>query len=351
LLFNADHQGNRILREGTPDSESLGASLNLALARRTEASEFSIAPYYYLRRLSPKVDADLNDLNVPATLRVNFERGVLTLGALYANESTLTTELAETGLISPGSNRITRSTQAAWLLNQSDSRQLNVSASFQDVNYTGNSGGHLNDYRYGDFSAIEYFAISPRGTWRFGGFASKLLSERQRGDSAEAGVSMGYDFSWTEYTQMSATLGWSQREFYAGVRDSGRNGAFSFTHTGESSQWKLSFDQSLVPYGSGTLTELDLAEFSFTRNFDERLQSITRLTGSRYQDVSPFTRVDSRTYRSADSELRWQLRNTWSAAIVAGYSDALDPGATDRVSGWTLAVRTYWTPNRHVFGH
>jgi hypothetical protein len=350
LFFNADYQSNRTLREGTPASQSLGASLNLDLARRTEASEFSIAPYYFMRRLSPKVDADLNDLRIPASLRLNFERAVLTLDASYADESTLTTELAETGAIRPDSSRIMRATDAAWLLSQSDAWQLNVSASFQDVNYTGDNAGQLYDYRYGDLSATESFAVSPRGNWRVGAFASKLLSEQRTGDSAEAGLSVGYDFSWTEYTRMSATLGFSRRDF-DGAREVGRVGNFSLSHDGEINQWKLVIDQSMVPYGSGTLTERDTAELLMTHRFDTRLQAVSRLGVARNEDISPFSDVDARTYRYADTELRWQVNETWSASVVAGFADAQDPGELQRVGGWTLEIRTNWFPQRHVLGH
>src|SRR5262245_8069619 len=88
VYFNADHQSNRILREGTPESESLGASLDLDLARRTESSEFSIAPHYYARRISPKVDADIDDLSIPVQLTLGYERARFSFGVLYADEST-----------------------------------------------------------------------------------------------------------------------------------------------------------------------------------------------------------------------------------------------------------------------
>ena len=38
-----DHQSNRLLREGTPASEAIAASLDLRLARRTETSEILAA--------------------------------------------------------------------------------------------------------------------------------------------------------------------------------------------------------------------------------------------------------------------------------------------------------------------
>ena len=349
FFFNADHESNRTLQEGTPESESLGASLDLDLARRTEAGVLSITPHYYMRRLSPQVDADVNDLRVPVALQLNFERSALTFGASYADESTLTTELAETGAVRAGSSRIMLAGDAGWRFSQSDARQLDVSANYQDVNYTGNNAGQLYDYRYAAFSARENFAITTRSGWSLGGFASKLRSEERGSNSAEAGVSVGFDYDWSQNTHMAGTLGFSRREF-DGVRDQGRSGNFSFSHHGEKHEWGLVLDQSLVPYGSGTLTEQDSAELHLTRHFDSRLQGIARLSFTRNDDIAYGYDLDARTYRYADTELRWQLRETWSASIVAGYSDAQDPGAPERVGGWMLAVRTYWAPNRHVLG-
>ncbi len=347
LFVNADYQSNRILREGTPESQSLGASLDLGLVRRSETSELAIAPHYYMRRIDPKVESDINDLRVPATLRVNFERADLTMQATYADESTLTTELAQTGEVYADASRILGAASASWRLSHSDSRELNLDASYQDVNYTGRCVGTLTDYRYASLSAGERFIYSPRTSWSLTAFGSQLRSPEIASESSEAGVSLGYDFAWSERTSLSAGLGFSQRDF-DGDHSTGRVGYFSFLHRRERREWRLNLDHSLVPFGTGVLTERDTAELSLTQDFDARLRGIARLSLARNEDVAGATHVDVRTYRYADLELRWQVKETWSVGFISGYSDAQEPDAPQRVGGWTVALRTTWAPNGRV---
>ena len=350
LWFNADHQTNRTLRPGMPDSQSLGASIDLTLSRRSERSEFSLEPYYYLRRLTPQVEADLNDLRIPARLTFGFERAQLSMGAQYADESTLTTELDTTGAIYPDAARILRAADVSWRFAHSGSKEFNAGANYSDVDYTGGYEGQLYDYRYGTFSAGETLSFSPRLSLSFTGFGSQLRSEQRHSDSSEAGVEVGMQFAWDEATRVSASLGVSRREF-DGERSDGRTGSFLFAHDGETRQWRLSLDQSLVPYGTGVLTERDTGELTLVQHFDSRWLTIGRLGISRNEDVMTFSGIDARTYRFADLELRWDVRETWNASIVCGYSDAQDPFVTDRIGGWTLALRTRWAPSRRVLGH
>jgi len=350
LWFNADHQSNRTLRPGMPDSQSLGASIDLSLDRRSERSEFSLEPYYYLRRLTPHVEADVNDLRVPARLTLGFERAQLSLGAEYADESTLTTELATTGAIYPDAARIMRNADASWRFVHSGSGEFNTSASYSDVDYTGGYQGQLYDYRYGTMSAGETVSFSPRLAFTFTGFGSQLRSDQRGSDSSEAGVSVGVQFAWDENTHVSASLGVSQRDFN-GERSDGRTGSFQFARDGETRQWRVSLEQSLVPYGTGVLTERDTGELSLVQHFDARWLAIGRLGVSRNDDVMTFTGIDARTYRYADVELRWDVKQTWNASVVCGYSDAQDPFVLDRVGGWTVALRTRWAPSQRVLGH
>jgi len=349
LFFaNADHQSNRTLRPETPESQSLGASLDLDLTRLSETAEFSLAPHYYLRRIQPSIEADIDDLRIPASLRLDFERGQMQLGGLYADESTLTTELETTGAISAAASRITRAIDTSFGLSHSDARELQLSASFQDVNYTGGYEGQLYDYRYGSASLGERFTWSTRTAFTLSGFASQLRSSQRGNENQEAGVSLGMDFAFTENTFMSATFGVSRRDF-DGSHSNGRLGSFSLSHQGETRRWHVSLDHSLVPFGTGVLTERDTAEFALTQQFDTHWLGMLRLGWSRNEDAQPvFNNIDARTYRHADLELRWQLDPAWSVSMVSGYADAQDPGAPERVNGWSLALRTTWAPTRRV---
>jgi len=136
-----------------------------------------------------------------------------------------------------------------------------------------------------------------------------------------------------------------------GQESNGTTGNFSLSQRGETREWSFNLAHSLVPFGTGVLTERDTVELALTQEFDSRLRGIAHLGIARNSDDGYGTTIDSRTYRYADTELRWQIKETWYAGIVAGYASATDLGAPDGVGGWSLALRSSWAPSRRVFGH
>jgi len=350
FFLNADHQTNRTLSRGVPDSQSLGASLDVSLKRRTQSGELEFAPHYFARRISPKVEADVDDLNLPVRLNLGFERSSLSFGAQYADESTLTTELETTGVIYPDASRLLRAADAGWRFAHANARELNVSASYSDVRYTGGYDQNYSDYDYGALSVAETLTLSPRLALTFAGFGSHLHSEQRGSDNREAGISVGFDYSWSEATQMSATFGMSRRDF-DGEHTQGGTGSFNLSHRGETREWRLALDQGLEPYSNGVLAERTTGQFSMIQHFDPRLLAQMRVGLSRNEDVVVPTGVDARTYRYADVELRWLAKETWSVSAICGYADSQLPYAPEREEGWTVALRTGWSPSRHVLGH
>ncbi len=350
LFGDADTQSNRSLREGVPASQSYAAGLDLALARRNENSEFTLLNHYYLRRFTDDVAPDVDDERLTANWRLGLERNSLTVGAEYADESTLTTELAESGVVHADASRITHGANAGWNFIHSDSRQFNASVSYQDVEYTGGYVDELYGYQYAALSAGESFQISPRTTLSVTSFGSRLDSPDRGTESRELGVSLGFSFAWTERLNVAAQLGISRRDL-DGEGSQGGTGNFSIAHKGETRQFSLSYAQQLEPFSTGVLTERETAELEFVQEFDSRLSSISRLGFARNEDAGFGTTFDSRNYRYLNTELRWQLEETWYAALVAGYATATDLGAPESVGGWSLVLRSSWFPSPHVIRH
>ncbi len=350
FTFDADHQSNRTCRASGQSSESLSAGVERGVVRRTETSEFSLLPHYYAQRFSGDSIPDIDDQRLMAALRLDLERGQLYFDAEYADESTLTTELAETGLIRADASRTTRGTSAAWTFAHSDSREFSASASFQDVSYSGGFATQLNGYRYAAVSANERFMFSPRWALTLGTFVSNFDSPTRGSRSGERGISLGFTFAWTERLNMAGTLGGSRRDI-DGMQSNGTTGDFSLQYRGETRTVDFTAAHSLVPFGTGVLTERNTAELSLRQDFNSRLSATARVGFSRNEDAGFGITFDSRTYRFADSELRWQINETWSTAIAGGYADATVLGAPETFGGWSVALRSYWSPARRVFGH
>jgi hypothetical protein len=349
VYADADTQSNRTLHEGTPASQSLAGGLDLNIVGQDESTRFALLNHYYVRRFSDDVVPNSDDASFNANLQLSQERGQVQFGAVYADESTLTTELATSGVIHADAARITRGGNAGWTRQLSDSRQFQLSGNYEQVDYTGGYVGQLNAYNYGGVSAVETFTYSPRLAFSVNASGSALKSETQS-ESREYGVGVGMNFAWSENLTVSLEVDASRRDL-DGTSSTGGTGNFSLQHTGERHEFSINYGQSLQPFATGVLTERETAEVRYVQYIDSRLRSVSRVGFERNEDAGFGTTFDSRNYRYLDTELRWQFQENWYSSVTAGYATATDLGATESVGGWSLALRAVWTPDRHVFGH
>jgi hypothetical protein len=349
----ADHHSNRALRAGDPAGESLGADLDLGVVRRSETSEFLLRPHYRLRRFSDDVWADVDDKQLLARAGWMFERSSLNVNADAADQSTLTTELAETGFVRADSNRRTYAAGLAWQLQHSEENGFNVSLGWQDVDYTGADEDRLFGYRYATLQAGESFGLSTRGALIVSAFGSALDSPERGSQSREHGLSLGWDFAWTERTSMSLSLGLSRRDV-DGADETGTTRNFSLVHKDETRDWSFVYSHSLVPFGTGVLTERDTARLQVMQALSPRLGYLLRAGYSRNSDAGFGVTIDSREYSFGETELRWQWLETWSVVLAGSFGRAIDSGfaqTNTSADGWGVALRTLWAPRARVFGH
>lgn len=350
----ADHNSNRALREDTPASSSLGASIDFTLARRSENSSFEVRPHYRLQRFEDHLYPNVDDKQLAALARWTFESSALDLDAQAAEESTLTTELAETGLVRADSNRRTYATGLGWRYDSSENRQFSLSVSYQDVDYTGAYEDILTGYRYASANVGESFTLSPRVALSVNAFGSQLRNGVRDSTSNEHGVSLGMQYAWTERTTMSASFGVS-REVTGGDEKSGTTRDFSLEHKSELLVWSLSYSHRLQPYGTGVLAEHDSAQLQMVRALSPRFSALLRGGYSRNDDDGFGFTFDSRSYRFGESEIRWQVRETLGVSLSTGYSNAKQDATffsrAEDASGWSVAFRTRWAPRAYVIGH
>lgn len=343
-----DHDSNRLLREGTPPSEAITAVVDLRLARRTETSEILVLPHLLVQRYSDDVTPNIEDKRLALITRWDFERSQLQFNGDIADESTLTTELSETGLVSADATRRRAGGNFAWLFAHAPSRQLSVSLVHSNVDYMGGYEDQLFDYRYSALSVGESFGLSERLALTTTANATQLLSPDRDSESREGAASAGIDFEWNERISLMASLGLSLRNI-DGVESSGTTGDLSLTRVGETRDWRLVLSHGLEPYGTGVLSERSSGSFIFTQHFSSRLQAGMKLEVSINRDAGSGVTIDSRKYRAGDLELLWRVHETWNVTAAVGVASANELNVTDgRVDGWSFQLRSSWTPSPRV---
>jgi hypothetical protein len=330
------------------------ANLDLSLARRDEDSEIVVQPHYHAQRFIHDLYPGVDDLQLAARGRWLLETSSLDLNAQAGQESTFTTELAETGLVRAGLDRRTYAGGIAWQFDHSETARLGASLGYQDVDYIGAHEALLTGYRYATANVGESVNLSPRATLTMSAFGSQLRNSERATTGDERGVSLGVRYAWTERMLMSLTLGVSRQDT-DGRGNSGTTRDFSLEHKGERLDWSFAYVHSLQPYGTGVLAVRDTARLQFVRALGPRVSGVLRGSYARNEDGGFGLTFDSRDYRYGDVELRWQARETWTASLLAAYTSARQDATFfnrgESASGWSVSVHTSWAPRAFVIGH
>src|SRR3977135_1556925 len=94
--------------------------------------------------------------------------------ASFSDQSTLTSELLETGIVSIDTHRQQTQAGGTWSWSQTERRQLITQLSYIDVSYYGQGRASLPGFRYPSGSVGERFGLSEKGSLTVSAFGSAL---------------------------------------------------------------------------------------------------------------------------------------------------------------------------------
>ena len=147
--LGANLDSNRRLLADGERSGAAQLSGSLALARRTEISELTFQPRIDVRRYQGVDEAlSSNDAGADLGWRRQSERWTTRLSATAREDSTLTSELADTGIIEGRARRqtLTAASESTWAFGERSSLQFG--GSFMNIGFDDAGGTGLTPYRY-----------------------------------------------------------------------------------------------------------------------------------------------------------------------------------------------------------
>jgi len=213
---SVDYDSNRTLLAKGKDSEATTLAVDLKLKRALEDLQLTFEPRYAWRRFTRPSLGNGDDRGVSAGLDWTGERSILGLTASYLDQSTLVTEVLETGIANGDTHRRASQAGGSWTWNQTERRALIAQFTYLDVSYYGLSRALLPGYRYPSGSVGEQFTFSERGTVTLSAFGSRLQSETEGNSNHEEGLQTEIVYLLTQQTKIDAALGKSRRVLTTG---------------------------------------------------------------------------------------------------------------------------------------
>jgi hypothetical protein len=302
-------------------------------------------PKLALQRFSGNSALDSNNGSLLLSAQRQGELATVAASAQIARDSTLTTELLDTGIVNAATRQDTRSGSLSITRNLTESQQIQTDASWADVTYPGGLQFGLVGYRYPSIDLVYSIAITPRTTLSSIGFGSQSTAPLVHYESSDYGARLTIDHSLSLRMHITASLGASESRVRS-VDDHGLVWSTRLTREDELNHWALSYERSVQPSGNGLLVNRDLATLSLARSVAPKLYATVAVTAVRNTDLGPALQETNRRYFTGDAGLEWRESPEWVFSFTGGASDShvTDPDQTAR--GWHTGLRINWSPQR-----
>jgi hypothetical protein len=354
VSWTTDYDSDRSLSGGqSPGSESAVLYGDLRLQRASESLQIVLEPKYDVRRYSDNVYGPGSDRSLAVSLNWTGERTGLTLTGAIANQTTLETELLETGIILGDVRQRLEQLNAQWSWSRTERHQYFLQAGYTDVGYIdspylpeGPDGAlvpELSGYKYSAGSLGERFFLSERTTLSVSAFGDALQSPIRGNSSHEAGLQVEYTTSFSERLSLDASLGESKRSL-SGTSSFGTNGSIVLTRSFELGKGTLNYSRSLTPYGTGILVQRQQVSAGLTRSLATDLDANINLIRVQNSQSTVRLGVDRPFYNNAVAGLAWKFSESWTLAPTVTTSWTRAIGSNVPVHEWRAALSMTWQP-------
>jgi len=348
FAVGTDDDNNRLLSSPAIGAASTWVFSNVQFQRSTEVTQITITPQVQWQHFDAKEFGDIVNRNLSASFLWTQERGSLNLTAARLDDSTLTTELTETGIASSDVHSLTDRTALSWNYGLAERRAFVLQAAYIDLTYYGREVGYLallEGYRYLTGSAGEQFNLSERTTLTASGFGDELIAPLAINDSHEEGGELQLIHNFSERMVLNVTVGGSARSL-EGERSTGTVANVTFTRSSELGSVALNYSRQLTPYGTGVLADRQQISLTGTYNLTEKLDLNASLLRIENSQSVVYLRLDRRSYTGLNCGLDWRPLEPWRLRLEGGTTRTQTFDAVSiPVTEWRVALSLTWTPH------
>jgi hypothetical protein len=320
-IFSQVQDNPRLEVSSDETATGAGAQASFDIKRRTERLDLALRPTVGLQRYWQKNDLDQNNQQLTLTGEWRGERSVWAASAAATRDSTLNSELGNTGL-----TQLNRRHQGAvvnlspsWMATERLS--LGSSIEWEDNRYPGDVQGLLRDTRYETLAGSASYSVTDRTALSLIATAGRLFTEGSTTRTDTSSVVM--QMRWLGSSTWSATLGAGPSWTRAGGRNEpGVLYNVSLARGFERSSLTVNAIRTQSPSGRGDITELDSAGLSFSHQMTEHVSGSASMSFAHRRTAIPVLArdIEDVRYARAEGSVAWNFRSGWNVAMSLGHS-------------------------------
>jgi hypothetical protein len=341
-----EYHENLLLRTGDVD-QVIGSNVDLSarLAWRTESRELWAAPRLRFLRYEEMEALDSDDQFLDLGCEFRRERAAWGLSASLARDSTLTSELEDTGFVSANKRHERASMTASGGWNYSERGQLGVLASAQEHRYLDAVNTGLVDYQYANGAVWMSYALSERS--RGGAQLSwgSFEVESPGADTTDQAARLTFAYAFAPHLRLNITGG-RIRVASTGRSEQGTAYSIELQREGELTDWRLSAERDVSPSGRGVLVRRDDFVMTLGRHLTARLHGDLSLKHIVDRDLVQGLPGADRDYQRGEARVDWRADQNWVFTGFVSYTRQSYANSPDIADGTSCGVSILWMPRR-----
>jgi hypothetical protein len=311
---------------------------------RTDTNEANARAQLNFNRYARDSQLNANDVLIDLSYLHKLERDLFALDAGIARDSTLASELNQTGIAQARRQRTRASASPAWTHGLSERSSVKLGYDLAEVRYQDRENTSLVNYRTSAlFSGFKYKPSERDETFATVGYSEYKANEfatKFKTFFAEAGI----EHKFSEVLSARASLGANRVRFTALDDSSTRSGWLAnlnverrfatATLTAEASR-------QLNPSGIGSLTETDRLAVRWVQSINPRLKY--SLSGSWYRNsfVGIVRNETNERYLQFGAGLNWLATEYWSLEAGIGHEE-IESGSSATANSIFVGAQYSW---------
>ncbi len=307
---------------------------SLKLSRNTEVSQTYASLLVNINRYSGQTGLNRNDLYYTLGSNYKTERDIWAGDFSYTSDSTLTSELNQTGIVLTRAQHKLLSLKPSWTRQLTERNSARLSYMFNDSRYDGGVSSGLVDYTYHVAAADWLYQLSEKDQLSMTASYSRFLTASGNYTANTIGLQGGLTHSFSETLQGTLQLGVNQTRSvlnspYTQVCIApGLCFLLPIPHSVTTSNLvpvlsaKLSkqfetgtltgtASRELQPTGNGSLVETDRLGLDASRSFSEKLVGSANAAVYRSRYIGDAGNAASSRYYSLGLGLNWRMDERW----------------------------------------
>ena len=287
-----------------------------------------------------------NDILLDGTFKKTFPLDQLSLLTSYVRDSTLASELAQTGLVQANRQRTRFNLNPEWTGTISPRASWALGYDFSDVTYQDSSNTDLIDYRVNKAYTSFNYRLTERTKAFANGGINQLKFDRQNSKARTTSALIGLEHNFSEVWRSEISAGVRRAKLPSSNGDSNKNGWLAqgtLERRFETAALRVTAGRDLNPTGLGQLTQTDKLSVGWS---DKITPTVTYdVSGAAYRNafISNATGTNNDRYYRLDAHVGYALTEDWFVDGGLAYAQINpDVGSSARSRSVFISARYEW---------